>query len=92
MKGIYPQKFCTSNISYKHTWVHWNLQNDYNNSYVLDKVHSATLHNCTIAKDIITVDPQLSKPQVSSSLDCPEWVKTVQLKCFAKTVRFIRAF
>ena len=39
-----------------------------------------------------TVDPQLARPQVFSHLDYLDQVITIQLKCFAYNVHFIREF
>ena len=46
----------------------------------------------TVNAQYSTVDPQLSGPQVSDLSDFLDWVVTVQLECFVKSVCFIRVF
>ena len=44
-----------------------------------------------IKSNLSTIDPWLSRPQVSGHLNYPDWVMTVQLECF-ESVCFIRIF
>ena len=44
------------------------------------------------AHDLYTVDPRLSGPHLSGCSDYPDWVMTVLLECFVKSVCFIKVF